>query len=313
MSTCCFVTLQIPVELILILESINTLALEIIALKYNKLLSYYVEQAKKRTNDPNIIAQLDDLLEANPYGGFSNQGSENTGTLSNVKETNAKDMAYKYTHIVGFNKLSPDAFQALMSVEGFSYIYQLNNRKELEIELVEERFTETLQNLAKSHGFTIPNTVIRNGFKRTIIYTPNSGSQAMSPHYDMTAFTIIIQHGADALQVLIDDKWVDVHLEKGQALIQVGFIAYLMSNGRLMPMYHRVKAISQSRTSSVYFTSIPDDTEIIIPPEIINGELTDAVFMDIVREKGDKIEGKEGYIKVTIGALNEGVRKRLQG
>lgn len=291
-NTTSYLKVEIPEHLNPVIDGGTDIIEQIIETGYTKSLKHFVTTAIFNT-DSVTANELIALKNANPNGGFSTPTEE----IGN-------EIGDKFIFISGLEELSEKALKALMDIDGFSLIYSLNNYKKLESEIVTEHFTPILKELAELQGLHLPDDIIKNGSKKTLRHTFKGDNEGTSARYDTSIFTIIIQHGSDAILTQIDDEWYIFNLKPNEALIQVGFIAYLMSNGRLMPMYYKIRAVTQIRTVSIYSASLPDDTEITVPLEIINGELSDATFMGIVRKEG--IKRPDGSYKVTIGALNKG-------
>lgn len=83
----------------------------------------------------------------------------------------------------------------------------------------------------------------------------------MSPHFDMTFLTILVQYGYPALQMSHNGIWKTIDF-KGCILFQFGYLAQLLSQGRITPMYHRVKLLppKTERFVGIYFTSFDRQT-----------------------------------------------------
>ncbi|KAK8945576.1 putative 2-oxoglutarate/Fe(II)-dependent dioxygenase [Platanthera guangdongensis] len=95
----------------------------------------------------------------------------------------------------------------------------------------------------------------------------------MPPHSDYGFLTILLQDKVKGLQVQHDDHWITVDPIVGSLFVNVGDHLEIFSNGRYKSVLHRVLVNrSKSRSSVASLHSLPFDSVVRPPPEIVDGE-----------------------------------------
>jgi isopenicillin N synthase-like dioxygenase len=238
--------------------------------KPKKSFSLYMKEAM--TIQPSLESECMELAKTQLYGFYTPPFSEFTSGLASEKDKNKlPDFTSKFT-FVDLSICSESLLEILTTCEEWEFYSKIN---ELTGRLQQSyhTFIHRVFNIFKIL-FNIPIDLAKTGFMRLLNYQPLSeiisniiestdgpSDQAMSPHFDMTFLTIIIQYGYPALQMSHNGTWKTIDF-KGCMLFQFGYLAQLLSQGRIIPMYHRVKLLppDTERFVGIYFTSFDRQT-----------------------------------------------------
>ncbi|MCO5582284.1 hypothetical protein L7F22_036176 [Adiantum nelumboides] len=99
-------------------------------------------------------------------------------------------------------------------------------------------------------------------------YSPNvDGNKTMglNPHKDILTLTVLVQNETGGLQVLKEDRWVDVKPLPGSLVVNVGEAIQAITNGRFKSVLHRVVNHPQKTRSSISCFLIPTPDSVIEP------------------------------------------------
>ncbi|KAG6668672.1 hypothetical protein CIPAW_01G187200 [Carya illinoinensis] len=97
-----------------------------------------------------------------------------------------------------------------------------------------------------------------------------------SKHSDPDYLTILLQDHVGGLQILHQDRWIDVHPLPGALVINIGDLLQLLSNDRFKSVEHRVLANSVEPRVSIACFFTPKH----YPSRIINGPIKELLSED---------------------------------
>ncbi|KAI5084488.1 hypothetical protein GOP47_0000657 [Adiantum capillus-veneris] len=107
-------------------------------------------------------------------------------------------------------------------------------------------------------------------------YSPNhDGSKTMglNPHKDILTLTVLVQDETGGLQVLKEDKWIDVKPLPGSLVVNVGEAIQAITNGKFKSVLHRVVNHPEKTRSSISCFLIPTPDSVIEPiPHLVSEE-----------------------------------------
>lgn len=103
-----------------------------------------------------------------------------------------------------------------------------------------------------------------------------------SKHSDSTFFTILLQDHIGGLQILHENKWVDVQPIPGALIVNIGDILQIMSNDKFKSVYHRVTANHVGPRISVAFflKGIMSSPKLYGPMKELLSEENEAVYRE---------------------------------
>jgi isopenicillin N synthase-like dioxygenase len=102
--------------------------------------------------------------------------------------------------------------------------------------------------------------------------TADSGSVNMGAHTDYECLTLLHTRN-EGLQVLAqDDRWIDVPVDHGAYVVNIGDMLEAWTNGMLRSTPHRVLNRSRERFSMPYFVAANHDTMIRPFPQLLMGD-----------------------------------------
>ena len=221
---------------------------------------------------PSLESECTELLKTQLYGFYIPPCSEYTSGLASKKDENKlPDFTSKFT-FVDLSICSGSLLGVLATCDEWEF-YSKTNELAGKLQQCYHTFIHKVVNIFKML-FNIPIDLAKTGFMRLLNYQPLSNNiadivestdgpndQAMSPHFDMTFLTILVQHGHPALQMSHNGTWKTIDFN-GCILFQFGYLAQLLSQGRIIPMYHRVKLLppNTERFVGIYFTSFDRQT-----------------------------------------------------
>lgn len=84
------------------------------------------------------------------------------------------------------------------------------------------------------------------------LYSPcldGSKTIGLNPHRDIDTLTVLLQDEISGLQVLKDDRWVEVKPLPGSLVVNVGEAIQAMTNGKYQSVLHRVENKEKARLS----------------------------------------------------------------
>ena len=223
---------------------------------------------------PEFLKECEQLKKEHLYGFYIVQCGESTAGLALNEDANTKqDQTSKFSY-VNLKTIPENILEVMSSFPEWEFYNSANQLAGEIVDCHHQYVHEILTVLAEKFGFSTE--LSQTGFFRSLNYIPGTTGRAMSPHYDMTFMTILSQStgSCDALQVRENGSWETVHFPQGYILIQFGYLAQLISNGFIVPMYHGVGPVSSKRNVCVYFTSLDPDTKLSYSSPLEHGEMS---------------------------------------
>ncbi|XXG44492.1 hypothetical protein AAC387_Pa01g4282 [Persea americana] len=107
-----------------------------------------------------------------------------------------------------------------------------------------------------------------DGFLRVYRYPCYLGDEkeviGMDAHTDSSVLSIVNQDEVEGLQVLRDQKWVDVKHIPNTLIVNIGDMMQAMSNDKCMSVEHRVAANVKSDRMSICYFAFPKEDGVIL-------------------------------------------------
>ncbi|KAH7373488.1 hypothetical protein KP509_17G059100 [Ceratopteris richardii] len=107
-------------------------------------------------------------------------------------------------------------------------------------------------------------------------YSPDidgNKNMGLNPHKDILTLTVLVQDDTGGLQVLKEDRWVDVKPFPGSLVVNVGEAIQAITNGKYKSVLHRVLNNPTKTRSSISCFLIPTPDSKIEPiPDLVNEE-----------------------------------------
>ncbi|KAL8171392.1 hypothetical protein V2J09_023196 [Rumex salicifolius] len=94
-------------------------------------------------------------------------------------------------------------------------------------------------------------------------------------HTDPSFLTVLLQDEIGGLQVLYEDRWVNVHPVPGSLVINIGDLLQMISNDKLKSVEHRVVAnrVGPRISAAIFFTGLTPSPKVYRPvKELVSAE-----------------------------------------
>ncbi|KAL9237160.1 hypothetical protein vseg_011744 [Gypsophila vaccaria] len=101
-------------------------------------------------------------------------------------------------------------------------------------------------------------------------------------HSDSSFITVLLQDQIGGLQVLYDNKWVDVQHIPGAVVINIGDILQIISNDKLKSVWHRVRAngVGPRISAAFFFTGLASSPKTYAPIKELISEESTAIYRE---------------------------------
>lgn len=103
----------------------------------------------------------------------------------------------------------------------------------------------------------------------------------LNPHTDIDTLTVLLQDQTGGLQVLKEDRWVDVKTLPDSLVVNVGEALQVISNGRYKSVLHRVITNTERARTSISCFLLPTPESVIGPLAHLTNEENPAVYNSV--------------------------------
>lgn len=106
----------------------------------------------------------------------------------------------------------------------------------------------------------------------------------LNPHTDIDTLTVLLQDETGGLQILKEDRWVDVKPLPDSLVVNVGEALQVISNKRYKSVLHRVNTNTERARSSISCFLLPTPESVIGPLAHLINEENPAVYTNVTFE-----------------------------
>lgn len=117
------------------------------------------------------------------------------------------------------------------------------------------------------------NAAINSSVHRYIPCHDGDLTMGLNAHRDIDTLTVLLQNDAPGLQVLKEDRWVDVAPLPGTLVVNVGEVVQAITNRKYLSVLHRALLSKEKVRSSITCFLLPTSESLIAPlPHLVSDE-----------------------------------------
>ncbi|KAI5084487.1 hypothetical protein GOP47_0000656 [Adiantum capillus-veneris] len=177
---------------------------------------------------------------------------------------------------IRFSKLNPDDEEAIPNTpHGFRepaivFYRALRDVGFKLLEAISESLGMESEYIRRATG---NNPCVNSSIHRYLPYHDANNTMGLNPHQDIDTLTLLIQSDIAGLQVLKEDRWVEVRPLPGSLVVNVGEVIQAFTNNKYQSVMHRAMLNKENLRSSISCFLLPTPESIIEPlPHLVSAE-----------------------------------------